>query len=426
MVWRCVLFGAMLVLSSLPAGADDWPQFRGPGRDNKVTGFTAPATWPKELKKVREVKVGDGVASPALVGDRLYVFTRVGGDEVLSCLDAKTGKEVWKEKYECEPVKGVAGGLPGGPKFTGTRSSPTVGEGKVCTFSVVGRVTCFDAATGEISWFKETNSKPQFYTSTSPLVVDGKCIIHTGNTPMGAAGKGELIAYATASGDAKWRLPNDGPSYGSPVVATIRGIRQVVTLTGANLIGVALDDGKLLWTTPLAPPGPRGYPTGTPIVDGDTVICLGTAFSIEKHGDKFETKQLWKERPPATYNTPVLKDGVLYGLAGEMAKGGGGGGKGKGKGAVATKLFAQDAKTGKELWSDSAPRGECGAILDAGSVLLLLSSDSNLVVFKPDKDEFKEVAKYKVAETPTWAMPIIAGKRIYVKDTESIILWSLE
>ena len=91
-----------------------------------------------------------------------------------------------------------------------------------------------------------------------------------------------------------------------------------------------------------------------------------------------------------------------------------------------TTLFAQDAKTGAELWTEKSPRGECGAILDVGNVMLLLSSDSNLIAFKPDKGEFKEVAKYKVADTPTWATPIIAGKRIYVKDVDSVILWTLE
>ncbi len=112
-------------------------------------------------------------------------------------------------------------------------------------------------------------------------------------------------------------------------------------------------------------------------------------------------------------NTPVLKDGVLYGLT-AVGK------------AKTTNLYAQEARTGKVLWEDSAPRGECGAILDTGTVLLLLSSDSNLVAFKPDKDEFKQVAKYKVADTPTYAMPIIDGKRIYVKDVDSVILWTFE
>src|SRR6478672_2036891 len=74
------------------AGAQDWPQWRGPNRDAKVTGFHVPATWPKDLTKKWKVTVGDGVATPALVGDRLYAFARQDDQEVTTCLDANTGK----------------------------------------------------------------------------------------------------------------------------------------------------------------------------------------------------------------------------------------------------------------------------------------------------------------------------------------------
>jgi outer membrane protein assembly factor BamB len=424
MFWRCVLLGAMLALSSLPAGADDWPQFRGPGRDNKVTGFTAPATWPKELKKAWEVKVGSGVASPVLVGDKIYVFVRAGGDEVLKCLNAATGKEVWTEKYAAEEVTMPAKGFPGQEPFEGPRATPAVGEGKVCTLGVGGTVSCFDAATGKSIWRNETKLRPIFFTSCSPLIADGKCIVHIGGVPEGAkgfggggkGGKGELIAYSLADGKAAWKWSGDGPGYGSPVLATIHGVKQVVEQTDQNLIGVAMADGKLLWQTALKT---GRYQTQTPVIDGNTVICGGSSFTIQKTGDEFKAEPGWVKNPPATYNTPVLKDGVLYGLAA-------GGGGGKGKGPATTRLFAQDAKTGEVLWTDSATRGECGAVLDAGEVLLLMSSDMNLVPFKPDRKEFKELARYKVASLPTFAMPIVSDKRIYVKDRESLTLWSLE
>src|SRR5947208_8226006 len=99
--------------------AADWPQWRGPNRDNKLAGFTAPATWPKELTKKWKVSVGLGDSSPALVGDKVYVFTRQGGDEVTLCLDAATGSEVWKDSYKAAAVTNrAASGHPG------PRSSP--------------------------------------------------------------------------------------------------------------------------------------------------------------------------------------------------------------------------------------------------------------------------------------------------------------
>ncbi len=89
-------------------GAADWPQWRGPNRDAKVADFKAPNTWPEELKQQWKITVGDGVATPALVGDKLYVFSREGSDEVLRCLDAGTGKEIWKDNYAAKPASGAA------------------------------------------------------------------------------------------------------------------------------------------------------------------------------------------------------------------------------------------------------------------------------------------------------------------------------
>lgn len=398
-----IRFGSLGILPllalafALEVRGDDWPQWRGPNRDAKATGFNVPSEWPKSLTKKWKTSVGEGVASASLAGDKLYVFTRQGGNEVISCLDAGTGKEVWQDKYPAESVNRPA------QDFQGPRSTPAVGEGKVCTLGVGGTVSCLDAATGKIVWRKETKSKPRFSTSSSPIIVDGKCIAH-----VGSQGAGKLTAYDLASGEEKWKCKDDGPSYASPVLATIQDTKQVVVLTDKNLAGVALADGKLLWQTPL-----KGqYNSGTPVVDGDMVICMGSAFKIEKKDDAFTAAKLWKDQSPHIYNTPVLKDGLLFGMMGRDRD--------------SSKLFCQDAKTGAVLWTDKTSRGGCGEVVDAGSVLLALSSDSDLLVFKPSKTGYEEVAKYHVADSPTWGYPVIAGNRIFVKDKDSITLWTIE
>ncbi|HJZ53943.1 MAG TPA: PQQ-binding-like beta-propeller repeat protein, partial [Gemmataceae bacterium] len=326
-----------------------------------------------------------------------------GGDEVLLCLNASDGKEVWKDKYEAEEVKGPPAGFKGGESFKGPRSSPAVANGKVCSLGVGGVVSCLDAASGKVAWRKDTKAKPQFYAACSPLMVDGLCIVY-----VGSGGRGELTAFELATGEAKWKWSGDGPSYGSPVLMTAEGVKQVVVLSEKNLVGVGLADGKLLWQIALSV---GKYPTATPVIDGATVICAGTAVTVVKEGDKFTTKPAWKGQAPHQYNTPVLKDGLLYGLTG-MGK--------------TTNIYCQDAKTGEVLWTDKAQQGECGSVLDAGSVLLALSSTSELIAFKPSKDGFEQLAKYKVADTPTWAEPIIDGNRVFVKDRESLALWTIE
>jgi outer membrane protein assembly factor BamB len=416
-----VLAGCVMLLISSAAGAEDWPQWRGPNRDNKVTGFVEPKAWPAAPKLVWKTKVGVGDASPALVGDKVYVFTREGGDEVILCLNAADGKEVWRDKYAATPVQNrAAQGHPG------PRSTPAVAEGKVCTLGVSGVLSCLDAATGKVVWRKDSKAWPQFSTASSPLILDGKCIAY-----LGGQDKGEVVAYDLASGEEKWKWAGDAPAYGSPVLMTVDGTKQLVTPTIKSLVGIGVADGKLLWQMPFK----SRYNSGTPVVDGTTVIFSGqgdgtVALKVEKQGDAFTAKELWK-KPQATdnYNTPVLKDGLLYGLT----SAGGGGGRGKpggGRGGMmgggTANIFCMNEQTGDVLWTDKSPRGECGAILDAGPVLLALTSDSNLLAFKPSKTELTEVAKLKVADTPTWAYPIIAGNRVFVKDQDSLTLWTLE
>jgi outer membrane protein assembly factor BamB len=398
-----VLVGWVLLLGAGAVSAQDWPQWRGPGRDNKVTGFIVPKEWPKELTQKWKATVGDGDASPVLVGDKVYVFARQGGDEVLTCLDAEKGKELWSDKYAAAPATVPMGG------HKGPRCTPVVADGKVCTLGVGGVLSCLEADSGKLLWRKETKANPRFFTASSPLVFEGKCVAFLGGN------KGDLGAFDLGNGEAKWEWTGEAPAYGSPVLMTVEKTQQVVTLTDSSLVGVGAADGKLLWKVAYK----SRYNSNTPIVDGQTVICsapeTGTvAYKVEKTDDGFAAKELWKKSTAAgMYNTPVLKDGALYGLASA--------------GRGSTNIFCMNAENGETLWTDKKPRGECGAILDAGDVLLALTSDKELVVFKPDKKEYSELTRYnKVSDTPTWAYPIVAGNRVFVKGADTLILWTIE
>src|SRR5262245_44237959 len=195
-VIRLSLLAASALLLAAGARAQDWPQWRGPNRDAKAAGFTAPKSWPKELARKWKVPVGDGVATPALVGDKLYVFTREGGDEVVRCLDAASGKEVWKDSYAAKPATGSAGGFPG------PRASPTVADAKVVTFGASGHLSCY-TTDGKKLWAKDdfSDKLPRFFVSSSPIVVGDLCIVQLGGEDKG----GGIFAYEIASGNQKWK-----------------------------------------------------------------------------------------------------------------------------------------------------------------------------------------------------------------------------
>jgi outer membrane protein assembly factor BamB len=400
------LFGALLLINASDLYSQDWPQWRGVNRDGKVTGFIAPSAWPGELSRQWTVTVGTGDATPALVGNKLYVFTRQGDNEVTLCLDAGTGEELWKDSYPAQAVTGAAAQHPG------PRSSPAVAEGKIVTLGVGGVLSCLDAATGKLAWRKDPfpGVVPMFFTSMSPMITDGMCIAH-----LGGAGNGALLVFDLATGSEKWRWTLEGPEYASPVLMTVEGSKQIVTLTEKSIAGIALADGKMLWQLPF-PTQRRAYNAATPIIDGQTVIYAGAlrgtkAVKIEKQGGDFITRELWSNDQVAPqFNTSVLKDNLLFGST------------------SMSNLFCLNAVTGQTAWLDTTrqDRGGFAALLDAGPVILALPSSSYLIVLKPSEKEFTQLARIKVADTPTYAHPVIRGNRIYIKDQETIALWTIK
>jgi outer membrane protein assembly factor BamB len=418
----------VVALAASSALGQDWPQWRGAARDGKTEGFKAPSTWPKELTRNWKVTVGEGVATPALVGDKLYVFARTEGAETTSCLDAATGKELWKDKYDSLGASGPSSG------FSGPRSSPTVADGKVVTLGVRGVLSCLNAADGKVIWRKDDfkNATPKFYTASSPLVTDGLCIAELG----GGDNPGGVIAYDLASGKEKWKWAGDSPAYGSPVLMTVAGTKLVIALTDTKIVALTAAEGKQVWETPFAVQG-RGYNAATPIVDGQTLIYAGsgrgvTAVKLEKKGDGIAASELWKNADNSVmFNTPVLKNGLLFGLT------------------AGNDFFCINAKDGKTAWTAPSTRasgnaageggggggggrkggmgrGGFGTIVDAGSVLLGLTPSSELIAFQPTDKAYTEVARIKVADTPTYASPVPSGNRLYVKDQDAVTLWAVQ
>ena len=417
--------------------AQDWPQWRGANRDARATQFTAPKTWPKELQQKWKVTVGDGVATPSLVGDKLYVFSRQEGNEITRCLDAATGKEVWQEKYESLGATGPASG------FSGPRSSPTVAAGKVVTLGVRGMLSCLDAATGKKVWRKNDypDAYPRFHPASSPLVVDGWCIAQ-----LGGPSEGVVAAYDLASGDEKWKWSGDSPAYASPALMSFGGTKLIVAETERRIVAVNAADGKLVWETPFAVRGMGQYNAATPIVEGQTIIYTGSgrgakAVKIEKGGDGLIAKELWSnEEKSVQFNTPVLKEGLLYGLT------------------AGNEFFCINTKDGQTAWSAPANpasadspggaggpprgpggpggrgrggrggggRGGYGSIVDAGSVLIALTPSSELIVFQPGDKAYTELARIKVADTETHAYPVVSGNRVFIKDKDSVTLWTID
>jgi outer membrane protein assembly factor BamB len=390
----------LIIISTTNSFSQDWPQWRGMNRDSKVTGFKAPAAWPAELKQEWKVSVGFGDATPVLAGNKIYLNTRQADQEVILCLDAATGKELWKNSYASMAVTG-----PSASQHPGPRGTPAVSNGKIVTFGASAILSCLDASTGKLVWRKEnpTNAFPAFFTGTSPLIVDGMCIIH-----LGKKDDGQVIAYDLNSGNEKWKWAGEGPSYSSPSVMTIDGKKLLIVITEKNIMALGLTDGKQLWQI-ATPVQQRFYNCVSPYIDGQNIYLSGQgtgtkAIRVEKSGNEYVTKELWSNTEVgAKWNTPVLKDGFLYGFTDQK------------------RIYCLNAATGQTAWMDNTVNSDFSTIVDCGSVIIGLTSTDNLLVLKPDGKAYSEIVKYKVSDTPIYAYPVISGNNIYIKDAETLM-----
>ena len=403
LAWLVIL--AALAAVTQVAAAQNWPQWRGPNRDGAVMAFDEPASWPSILTKQWQVEVGLGYATPLLVGDRIFMYTRQDGDEVMLALDANSGDIIWRSAYPAPFRMNPAATSRHG---AGPKSTPVFADGRIFTMGMSGIVTAFDAEAGRQLWQKPAPPvQPLYHTATSPLVDGALVIVHVGGHDDGA-----LTAFDVATGDVRWSWNGDGPAYGSPVVFELEGARQVVTFTQENLIGIAVETGELLWRRPYTTPSTTT--SQTPILYGDTLIEAGrangiTAFRVIRQGDEWTTENVWHTDDVSLHMTNgVAIDGVLFGLS-HLNRG---------------QYFALDLDTGRVLWMSDPRQADNAAIVRAGDTIFSIEDDAELVIVRNSRTGFEPLVRYQVATSATWAQPAISGNRLFVKDVSSLTLWT--
>jgi outer membrane protein assembly factor BamB len=388
----------------------DWPQFRGPDRNGVATAFAVPRVWPDQLTLKWKVDVGSGYATPILVRDRLYVFTRQGDSEVVQAIDAVTGRSLWHSSYPAT-VTLRPGNVPHGP---GPKSTPAFADGRLFTLGMSGKLSAFDADSGKQLWQVDGGPLlPLWNTAASPIVEGGLVIVH-----IGGHGQGALTAFDTNTGDVKWAWTGDGPSYASPIIVDLRGVRQVVTLTQDRVVGISLTDGRLLWQRP--------FPTANqniimPIVVrggslGDRVVVAGyqkptSAFRVVRNDTEWTTEDLWQNADVWQFMTNgVMVGDRLFGLST----------RNRGE------YFLLDTTSGAVVWKSAPRQAENAAIVRADDAVISLEDDGHLLVGRVSGSQFQELKRYTLTDTATWAAPVLSGNRIFVKDASTLQLWTVD
>ena len=187
----------------------------------------------------------------------------------------------------------------------------------------------------------------------------------------------------------------------------------MVVQTEKRIIGLSLDEGKLQWEVP-TPPQSGYWNSVTPVISGQTLFITGQgkgtrAVRVAHENDTFTVAELWNnEKLGSVYNTPILKNGHLFGLSDRG------------------KLFCLNSETGEAAWTDTQRLSNFGTLVDAGSYLVALPEKSELLIFKPSNTKYEEAARWKLAESPVYAYPVLDGNRVFIRNRETVALWTTE
>ena len=403
-------FVALIALWSLTwlAGtsfAQDWSQWRGPGRDGSVAAAAVPATWPSSVAPAWRVEVGEGYSSPVVAGNRVFVHSRRDPEELVTAVDLHTGKVLWRQTYQAPFAKNqYAVRMAKGPN-----STPLVTDDAVYTLGATGVLSAWKASDGSLLWRKDYSdavdtSKLFCGTAMSPLLEGGALIVHVGSDVHG----GRILALDPATGAERWTWKGPGPGYASPIVATIAGVRQIITMTNASIVGIDARTGASLWSVPF--PDEWHENIITPIWTGTQLIVSGVrqgtqAFTLSSSGGAWRATPAWKNADVTMYmSAPVFADGVVYGLSNKR----------KGQ------FVALDAATGAVRWATEGREGDHASVMIAPSHVLFLTNGGDLVITKRNASAFAEERRIEVAAGETWAVPAFVPGGLVIRDAQGL------
>ncbi len=420
-------------LVTIPAFAEDWPQWMGPGRDNvwKESGILE--KFPTAgLKPIWQVPVAGGYSGPAVAKGHVYVTDYVTADNVkvpnfqresftgterVLCLDEKTGKILWKHEY---PVK-YSISYPSGPRCT-----PLVYDDRVVTLGAEGNLICFESETGTIVWQK--NLPTEYSTTTAmwgyashPLIDGNKLICVVGGKQSHA------VAFDKTSGKEIWRtLTASEQGYSPPTIVTHNGVRQLVLLRPDAVGAVDPETGKELWSVPYE--ATSGSIIMSPLLVNGYLYAAGysqKSILLKLAEGDDEPEIVWSDRKDdaiSPVNVQPFADGdIVYGID---------------QGGL---LCALEIPSGKRLWktpqpiSDRAVGSGTAFIVRHGDEYWMFTETGHLIIGKLTREGFTEVDRTKLLE-PTnvafgrdvlWSTPAFANRHIYVRNDKECACFDL-
>jgi outer membrane protein assembly factor BamB len=413
----CCVFCALA-----PATAEDWPQWRGPARDNtwhEQQGIME--TFPADGLKVRwRVPVGHSWSSPVIAEGRVYItdvlLEKPKVTERLLCIDEISGKVLWTHEHDAAyPDWVFTAGQENGPSVT-----PIAEGGKVWMLGAIGGLYCLDAKTGAMLWHKDLVQAygiGGFSTNASPLIDGEKLILIIGGKPDAG-----VVALQKDTGVELWHTLDEPSANSSPILVEAAGRRQLIVWTQQSMSALDPADGAVLWRHRFLTSSDNAV--STPVVRGDLLLIGGLMLKLDQ--DKAGSTVLWPDTKAVTRrvlsntSTAMLNEDHVYSAT---TKG---------------ELVCLDAKTGTKVWSKdgltSKPSGAAIHFFPNGNSVLLYTDEGNLIRAKLTPQGYEEISRVKLLEPVypfsgrklCWSPPAFANGHVFVRNEKELVCAELK
>jgi len=379
-----------------------WTNFRGPKRDGKYEEATISTNWPANgLPVLWKQPVGVGHASFVVADGKAYTIEQRRSQEVVAAYDMNNGRELWTQKWNAAYTDSTG---------DGPRATPTWDAGRIYALGATGEFRCLDANNGAVIWGKNILSDNQaknlpWAMAASPLIVDDKVIV----LPGGTSGK-SVVAYNKNNGAPVWRVLNDTQAYVSPMLVELAGRRQIVVVSASRVVGLAPENGALLWEYPWDTD--NGINVSQPIMVDRNRFFISSGYGkgaalveVKGSGNSFTASTIWENTNMKNkFNSSVLYNGYIYGLDEGI-------------------LVCLDVNTGERKWKDG--RYGYGQIILAGSHLIVTSDKGDVALVKATPSAYTEVARFAAVQGQTWNYPAIDNGKLLVRNSNEMAAYDI-
>jgi len=375
-----------------------WTEFRGPDRSGIYAETRILTDWPEgKLPLLWKRPVGGGYASVTAADGLIFTIEQRRQREVVAAYALDSGRERWIHGWDAE-FREILGG-------NGPRATPTWHEGRLYALGAAGEFRCLDAQSGKRIWSRNILADNQaeniqWGMAASPLIVDDKVIV----LPGGPRGK-SVVAYDKLTGNPIWKVLNDKQAYTSPQLTTLAGRRQILVVSANRVMGLAVEDGSLLWEFPWSTQ--NGINVAQPIVVAPNRFFLSAGYGhgaalieVSPAADGYEARAVWQNtRMKNKFGSSVLYEGMMYGLDEAI-------------------LACMDPATGELKWKEG--RYGYGQLLLASGHLIISSESGEVALVQADPEKYREIARFQAIEGKTWNVPAIVDGRLIVRNSSEM------